>query len=119
MDIERDVKDFHNRFGHPAPEEVDRRPMKELIDFRMELIHEEFNELITAESLADMTAEAIDLVYVTVGLLVSLGIPMAPFWDAIHSANMTKKRDPMGGKPIKPHGWQEANIKEILYRLGK
>ena len=82
-----------------------------------DLIYEEFKELMNANNLVEVASEAIDLIYVTIGLLNNLGVDGQKIFEAIHAANMrktpvTKRAD---GKILKPEGWQPANIEEIIY----
>lgn len=111
-----DIRHAHRKFGHPAPVGPVHMLDHELFNFRMSLIHEEVEELANADSLAEVCGEAADLLYVTVGLFVALGIPYQPFFDAIHAANMAKI--PNGrGKWKKPEGWTPPDLCAVLYNL--
>lgn len=46
----------------------------------------------------EIAKEGIDLIYVTVGLLYRLGIPVQEVFDEVHNSNMTKLVD---SKPVK------------------
>ena len=113
----RDVREFHRKFGHPAPRSLTNLS-KETMRFRRKLTSEEATELVyelrANGSLAKIAAESVDLIYVVLGNLVAMGIPFEPIWAAIHSANMAKKVNPDGGKPIKPDGWKPADVEGIL-----
>jgi predicted HAD superfamily Cof-like phosphohydrolase len=115
MSIERDVRDFHERFGHPAP----RMPVGVSGDsllFRIRLMREELEELERALLVGDLegaAGEAVDLVYVVVGTAVAAGLPFDRVWEAVHRANMRKVDNP-GGKPLKPDGWVPADVGAIL-----
>lgn len=91
----------------------------------LKLIKEEVAELeiaINDEPLANITAEACDVIYVVCGLLNTLGIqPQAQaMWDAIHKANMLKvgkdgkvvRRE--DGKILKPEGWRPVNKHQVF-----
>lgn len=99
----------------------------------MKLINEEHAELIEAalrfndwsgpntDMDVALVSEAIDLIYVTCGLLNNMGVDGQAVFDAIHNANMAKV-GPDGkvvknkdGKVLKPEGWTKADIKEIMY----
>jgi len=126
------VADFHHRFGHAAPGRPHDMP-PELARFRARLIMEEAGELArelelhaqeTFEayqggrgSLARVAGEACDLMYVTLGTLVAAGLPIAPFWDEVHRANMEKVPNPEGGKPTKPEGWKPPDLLKVLKSL--
>lgn len=96
------------------------------------LIREEFVELQdalqsfsvthSANHLADVAKESIDLIYVIAGLLNNLGVNGDEIFDAVHKSNMakvgidgrvTKRPD---GKVLKPEGWQSPDILGIILR---
>jgi predicted HAD superfamily Cof-like phosphohydrolase len=119
MSFQNDVTAFHLKFGHP----VSIRPRSldpETLRFRVERIREECEELVEALEQGGMgcvAAEAVDLIYVTLGTLVAMGIPIEPFWREIHLANMAKIPAGEHQKPIKPKGWVKPNPGKILYDL--
>jgi predicted HAD superfamily Cof-like phosphohydrolase len=122
MNIHHDVRQFHLKFGHPAPVSVirDLTTKQDMLDFRIKLIREECDELVEAleeRDLAKIAAESVDLIYVVVGTLVALGLPLLPFWRDVQRANMQKEKNPNGGKPIKPEGWEGPNPQRILRNL--
>ncbi len=107
-DLYKDVRDFHEKFDHP----VDEFPMVD-VEFRIALINEECDELIQAlkdQQIGAIMGEAVDLIYVVIGTLVALGLPFMSMWKIVHRANMTKEKNPEGGKPIKPKGWKKAEL---------
>lgn len=74
----------------------------------------------SAYATADIASEAIDLIYVTCGLLNNMGIDGMKVFNAIHKANMDKvgkdgkvlkNKD---GKVLKPEGWKPADIRKII-----
>ena len=119
VDLYDDVRDFHLRFGHPAPDQLVGHAPDQLLEFRIALIQEECRELIheiRQQRWAGVASEAVDLIYVVIGTLVALGIPLLPFWKDVHRANMTKQ--PNGQKkPTKPAGWVGPNPQRILRDL--
>lgn len=130
------VTNFHKRFGHPSPSrpvdfstlsQSQLREMAELMGFRLRLIDEELSELETeldplfddvdgnlrAPNIINVAAEITDLLYVTMGLAVVLGIDVEPVLLEIQRANMTK--EPNGDdKPTKPDGWTPPNVRAII-----
>ena len=99
------------------------------------LVKEEFIELADAVgafsyplhsgdntiAVKEVVSEAVDLVYVTMGLMNALGLPFDEVFDAIHQANMNKCVDGKvlrreDGKVLKPEGWKPANVMEILQK---
>jgi predicted HAD superfamily Cof-like phosphohydrolase len=109
---------FHRAMGQPVGHTVRRLP-KERIPVRVELIREEFeDELLPALEAGDIveTADAaIDIIYVTLGLLVEMGIDAQVLFDEVQRSNMSKLgRD---GKPIiagpnDPDGIFEGRVKK-------
>lgn len=121
-DLQEDVRSFHVKFGHPAPSRPVRRlnELDEMLEFRIGLIEEECEELIEAireRNLSKIAAEAVDVMYVVIGTLVALGLPLLPFWRDVQRANMTKVPNPAGGKPLKPEGWQGPDPALILFAV--
>lgn len=91
------VREFHERFGCA----IDHEPTQALRDFRVSLIVEEAlevsNELLSGRLLA-IAKELADLVYVTYGTAVSLGIDLDQAVAAVHESNMSKLSSE--GKPL-------------------
>lgn len=74
----------------------------------------------------DMIDAIMDLIYFALGRLYEIGVSQDDFdamWDAIHTANMTKKRGNKGrgsdDDAIKPEGWQGPEQRFIDYKKGK
>jgi len=128
-----DVRAFHQKFGHPHPDTPTRftgepgppgESWQGLLEFRLSLLDEEIYELYEElrpylyedgprPSLPNLAAEIVDVLYVTYGLAVSLGVDLEPVWDAIHGANMSKI--PNGQeKPTKPPEWEPPRIAPLI-----
>lgn len=133
------VREFHEVFGHPIvdrPSELDF----ERLSLRLELIREEFCELLEASGLEDAAmevrgvylnpdgeqnlveiADALgDLEYVINGMALEAGIPLPDVVAEIHQSNMSKL-GPDGkpiyredGKILKGEGFKEPRLAEIL-----
>lgn len=100
------VKEFHEKFGHP----VDILFSKEEIRLRFGLITEEFYEIEDEleppllnnrpESVdkPKLTKELSDLLYVTLGMAVTFGLPIEEVFKRTHESNMSKLGE--DGKPI-------------------
>lgn len=83
-----------------------------------------FNTSIDPEdTLVNVSSEAIDLIYVTLGLLNNLGVNGQDVFDAIHKANMDKVGvdgkviKNSDGKVLKPDGWKPADIKAVIFDI--
>tara|TARA_R110002167_G_scaffold93122_2_gene249796 strand:+ start:651 stop:1133 length:483 start_codon:yes stop_codon:yes gene_type:complete len=118
--LDSDLYEAHVRFGTPAETAPVQDVTDALIEPRVKLIREEYKELMRALESRDLSAiagECVDLIYTVVGTMVVLGLPLKPFWSAIHRANMAKRPAPGGGKWIKPFGWVGADLSAILHRV--
>ena len=121
--LDHNVRDFHLKLGYPAPESVVMpfgAEADQLLRFRRSLLLEEVGELTESmgkRSLSDIAAETVDVVYVALGTLVSLGVPFRPFWDDIHRANMEKIPNPSGGKALKGPTWNPPRPSKVLHRI--
>jgi predicted HAD superfamily Cof-like phosphohydrolase len=127
-----------------------KREMQERLMLRLRLVAEEFFELLKGavgngpqhlveaakgniDTVLDKwrdnydynaieTADALtDLMVVTVGMGLELGMPLDRLWDEVHRSNMAKV-GPDGkvtyredGKVLKPEGWTPPDIKAALY----
>lgn len=117
----RDVLAFHRKFCPERIGSLPKVPGVGTVDLRIELIREEFSELVSAmirDDIPEIADASIDLIYVVLGMLVSYGIdPVGP-WEAVHAANMAKEGggSRADGKILKPPGWQCPDIAAILER---
>jgi predicted HAD superfamily Cof-like phosphohydrolase len=111
------VAEFHREFGAPPPEalDVERFPG----ELRIRLIEEEaaeFAQAVRAGDVPEMIDALCDLLFVTYGAAVELGVDLEPFFAAVHRANMAKAggHRRADGKWIKPAGWQPPDIAGLL-----
>lgn len=111
------VRAFHLAMdaGAPAAPSLEGFPGP----LRVALIDEEAAEFARAVAdgdVVEMIDALCDLLYVTYGAAVSLGVDLEPFFDEVHRSNMAKVDGPVreDGKRLKPLGWQPPRIREIL-----
>lgn len=86
------VREFHEKHGQPARMTPEVTPRNEQ-EFRAKLMREELKEYEDAAEAGDLVGmydALLDLLYVTVGSLVSHGFPLAPGFMEVHTSNMTK-----------------------------
>jgi len=96
-------------------------------DLELRLAIEQLNDCITGDAypretyaaMAEVCAEAVDNVYVIMGLMNTLGLPFHAMWDAIHEANLNKRINGVvtkdkNGKIIKPKDWQPVDKLAII-----
>lgn len=117
----RRVRDFHKRFNHPVSD-VATEMGKERRDTRFNWILEELDEFKHADHLVDQVDALIDILYLTYGTFVELGVDPSAHFEHVHDANM-RKLDSSGsplykedGKIAKPAGWRgpEMDIARTL-----
>ncbi len=116
------VLEFHETFGHPAPEQLT------LLDdgrqqLRVDLIQEELDEYKEALAAGDIVAVADalgDLDYVVNGAAIEHGIVLPVITAEIHRSNMTKL-GPDGkpiyredGKILKGEGYEPPKLAPLL-----
>jgi len=104
------VVDFQKAAGQPHRDSPTKLP-KEEVDLRVRLLREELEEFEQADTLVKQVDGMIDLLYVTIGTLVQMGVrPGKPF-QIVHDNNMTKFPDGKAitredGKILKPEGYK-------------
>jgi len=91
-------------------------------ELRCSLIDEEAREFRAAWEARDRLAmiDALcDLLYVTLGAGVEMGVELSPFFDEVHAANMKKVggRIREDGKQLKPEAWAPPDIAGVFSRL--
>lgn len=127
---QEDVLRFHREtnidIGGEPPQI--RRP-----ELRAELILEEAKEVVEAltgvkitgvavdpepghQSLIEAIDGLVDLIVVSIGTAIEMGIDLDPFWDEVQRANMAKAGGPKraDGKQLKPEGWVPPDHARIL-----
>jgi predicted HAD superfamily Cof-like phosphohydrolase len=114
------VAEFHRRFGSPPPGQPDLERFPGAL--RVRLIQEEADEFAQAVAegdVAEMVDALCDLLYVTYGAAVDLGVDLEPFFAEVHRSNMAKVggRRREDGKWLKPAGWMPPDIAGLLSRL--
>ncbi len=125
------IEDFQKAAGAIRPSSP-TIPDLDILQFRLKLISEEFEEVQEAISqmtsqphendegdLAALAHELADLLYVVYGTFSACGIDADPVFAEIHRANMTKMDGPRraDGKLLKPPGWHPADVESVLAKM--
>jgi predicted HAD superfamily Cof-like phosphohydrolase len=126
------VLEFHQAIGAAMPE-APIIPDLPILKLRERLLDEEFRE--TKEKLAalyeiaatpdgqeaaavvaGLVHELTDLLYVTYGAILALGVDPDTAFAEVHRANMEKSDGPRrpDGKQLKPAGWQPADVLSVI-----
>ncbi len=115
-----DIRDMHDTFDHSdAFKTIRENPelLKKWLQFRVNFLTEEYNELQRDLAVGDyegVVDAIIDWIVVGIGTLDGLGVDAYKAWDAVHTANMSKKSGVNPNRPnefglpdlVKPAGWQ-------------
>jgi predicted HAD superfamily Cof-like phosphohydrolase len=115
------VDAFHRAFGLPrgtAP----ALPDQAVRNLRRNLLAEEWQEYLTAESEDDIVeiADALaDMIYIACGTAVAYGIPLDKVFAEVHRSNMAKLVDGKvirreDGKVLKPANWSPPDVKGVM-----
>ncbi|HZU13400.1 MAG TPA: hypothetical protein VFB58_11220 [Chloroflexota bacterium] len=112
------VARFHRRMGIPAPQQP--TPLSsERAELRARLMDEEAaksRDAVARQDTHEMIDALTDLLSVTLGAAVEMGVDLAPFFEEVHRTNMQKIPAPHGGKSIKPDGWSPPDIAGVHER---
>ena len=120
--VQKGVQDFHEKYGCLTKYEP-TMPDPQVRLLRASLIVEEAAEFMSAARNADMEGmcDALaDLLYVTYGTAVVMGVDMEPISDEVQASNMTKDGggSDAGGKIMKGPDFRPPDIKARLLRQG-
>jgi hypothetical protein len=113
----KDIAQMHAHFKfHEEFAKMDEDTLYEYLDFRVRFLQEELDEI--KEALENRDAEEIidgliDLAVVDIGTLDLIANDPYLAWDAVHSANMSKRAGVKENRPnphglpdlMKPDGW--------------
>lgn len=121
------VREFHKTFDHPVsetPKPIGKgRGLARCGWLREEV--EEFEAACITDDLVDQVDAVMDIMYLSIGALVEMGVAPEEVFNEVHKANMGK-RFPDGkvhkmtsGKTAKPEGWKppEEGIAKILQNM--
>jgi len=82
----KDQREFMENAGHT----IDKLNYEQYLGLYLNLVDEEYNEVLTAETYPEAAKELMDLIYVCLGSLHSLGIDTEKLWSLVHNHNMLK-----------------------------
>lgn len=98
-------------------------PSPQTADLYFNLIHEEVRELnqaVEERNNVEVADALCDIIVVTIGMMVSLDLPIQALWDEVMRSNMAKI-NPDGsvtrradGKVLKPEGWTPPDLAGVL-----
>lgn len=110
-----DIEDMHTKYGvNEKVREFDAEKLKKFLEFRVNFLEEELNELKdNIDNPEEIVDALIDLCVVAIGTLDAFDIDTHRAWDIVHAANMSKEVGIKASRPnplglpdlIKPEGW--------------
>ena len=109
-----DIAAMHTKFGvNKAVRSFDEEKLKKFLEFRINFLQEELDEMKNAESADDIVDACIDLCVVAIGTLDAFDVNSYEAWNRVHNANMLKEVGIKASRPnplglpdlIKPEGW--------------
>lgn len=111
----RDIWNMHKHYGvHPVVDKMDSDTLKKFLEFRINFLQEELDELKANKDNPEEIVDAlIDLCVVAIGTLDGFAVDSHMAWDAVLEANMNKTTGVKATRPnplglpdlIKPEGW--------------
>jgi len=114
-DWAEDIRAMHAYYGvHQVVDKMDGDTLKKYLNFRINFLKEELDELRDSDNPEDVVDALIDLCVVAIGTLDAFAVDSHKAWDAVLEANMNKKPGVKPERPnplglpdlIKPEGWQ-------------
>ena len=108
-----DVREFHEKFGHPVATEPKMIDKKRALS-RAKWMQEEVAEVRAAEDSYAQADATVHMMYGALGTMVEMGLEADELFDIVQQANMAKlwpdgkpHYNPKDGKVIKPEGWED------------
>lgn len=113
------VRQFHRVMGVSDPNRITlfEYPYNLRVDLIMEEA-DEFAEACANHDMVGMIDALCDLLYVTYGAAVAMGVDLEPYYDEVHRSNMSKQGGPVreDGKRLKGPNYSPPDLKSILTR---
>jgi Phosphoribosyl-ATP pyrophosphohydrolase len=116
----RDIADMHTKFGvNEKVREFDADKLAKFLEFRINFLQEELDELKKSTDGEDMVDALIDLCVVAIGTLDAFDVDAYKAWNTVHRANMKKEVGIKESRPnplglpdlVKPKGWRSPSHK--------
>lgn len=118
----KDIWNMHKHYGvHPVVDKMDPETLKKFLEFRINFLQEELDELKANKDNPEEIVDAlIDLCVVAIGTLDGFAVDSHKAWDAVLEANMNKTTGVKATRPnplglpdlIKPEGWTAPSHEE-------
>lgn len=109
-----DMNCMHDKFGvRPVVQNFDKEKLLKFLEFRINFLQEELDEMKSADNADDVVDALIDLCVVAIGTLDAYQVDAYTAWNRVLEANMQKEVGIKASRPnklglpdlIKPEGW--------------
>lgn len=109
-----DMEHMHSKYGVcPVVRSFDKEKLQKFLEFRINFLQEELDEMKNAKNADDVVDALIDLCVVAIGTLDAYEVNSLEAWDRVLEANMAKEVGIKPSRPnplglpdlIKPTGW--------------
>jgi hypothetical protein len=123
-----DIHQMHVKYGvHAVVDQFDAEKLKRFLEFRINFLQEELDELKTADNADDAVDALIDLCVIAIGTLDLFKVDSHKAWVEVYKANMAKSVGVKESRPnplglpdlIKPEGWQAPTHVDNVGVFGK
>lgn len=123
-----DIAAMHTKFGvNPIIRTLDAEKLAKFLQFRIDFLQEELNEMKDAKSADDVVDALIDLCVVAIGTLDAFDVDAYLAWNRVHDKNMQKTPGIKASRPnplglpdlIKPEGWTSPTHVDNVGMLSK
>lgn len=123
-----DIEIMHKKYGvNEKVKEFDANKLASFLEFRINFLKEELNELQAATNGDDAVDALIDLCVVAIGTLDSMGVDSYKAWEEVLTANLAKEVGIKATRPnplglpdlIKPEGWQSPSHSDNIGLFSK
>jgi len=96
-----DMERMHSKYGvRPVVKSFDKEKLQKFLEFRINFLQEELDEMKNAKNADDVVDALIDLCVVAIGTLDAYEVNSLEAWDRVLQANMAKE---VGIKPSRPN----------------
>ena len=101
IDWVQDIAEMHTKFGvNPVLRTLDDEKLRTWLQFRIDFLQEELDEMVDAKEAEDVVDALIDLCVVAIGTLNGLDVDAYEAWNRVHEKNMQKNA---GVNPTRPN----------------
>jgi len=124
----QDISNMHTKFGvNTKMREFDKEKLQKFLQFRIDFLQEELDEMKDADNGDDVVDALIDLCVVAIGTLDAYDVDAYEAWNRVHEKNMQKEVGVKPSRPnplglpdlIKPEGWTPPTHADNIGLLSK